>query len=89
MTSPLLYVSAGILAAIIGVFVVPLLYARGKWLKCPDCGEVFKGPLMDQRAYGIGFSPPYLGRVKCPKCGQVRFRRDYQRAAPPAAGGAT
>lgn len=69
------------------IFLVPFLLNRGKWLKCPDCGEVFKAPAMDQRSMGVGFSPPGLGRVKCPKCGQMRARRDYLKVPPPTEDG--
>jgi predicted RNA-binding Zn-ribbon protein involved in translation (DUF1610 family) len=86
LASPLLYGAAALLVVIVAVFVVPMLYARGKWLKCPDCGEVFKAPATDQRSLGVGVSPPYLGKVKCPKCGQVRSRRDYIKASPPQQG---
>ena len=70
--------------ALAAIFVVPALYARGQTLKCPNCGEVFKAPLMDQRTYGIGWSPPYMGRVACPKCKEARSRRDYQKVPPPS-----
>ena len=58
MVSPLVYGVLAMLATLVVVFLVPVLYARGKWLKCPDCGEVFKAPAMDQRASGLGLSPP-------------------------------
>jgi len=76
-------IAAPILAVVVLVFLVPALYARGKWLKCPDCGEVFKAPAFDQRSLGVGVSPPYLGTLSCPKCRQTRSRRDYQKATPP------
>ena len=84
MVSSLVY--AGVIApvALVLVFLIPVLVSRGKWLKCPDCGEAFKAPLVDQRYTGIGVSPPGLGRVKCPKCGQLRSRRDYQKVPAPA-----
>jgi predicted RNA-binding Zn-ribbon protein involved in translation (DUF1610 family) len=65
------------IAIVVVILLVPVLIARGKRLKCPDCGEEFSAPVMDQRYGGVGWSPPYMGRVKCPKCGQVRARRDY------------
>ena len=89
MVSSLIYGVVILLAALVLVFLVPALLTRGKWLKCPDCGEVFKAPMMDQRYTGIGLSPPGLGRVKCPKCGQMRSRRDYQKAPPPGQSPAT
>ena len=75
----LLLINLIILAAIVAIFVVPIVFARGQTLKCPNCGEVFKGPLMEERRLGIGWSPPYLGRVVCPACKESRSRRDYQK----------
>lgn len=63
-----------ILAAALG------LASRGKKLVCPECGTVFAAPAMDQKYSGLGWTLPYTGRVKCPKCGELRSRRDYQRA---------
>jgi predicted RNA-binding Zn-ribbon protein involved in translation (DUF1610 family) len=73
----LIYVVLGILVVLVALFLGLALLVRGKWLKCPDCGEVFKAPMVDQRFSGVGLNPPYLGRVKCPKCGQMRSRRSY------------
>jgi predicted RNA-binding Zn-ribbon protein involved in translation (DUF1610 family) len=52
---------------------------RGKKLKCPNCGTVFPAPLMDNKFSGLGWTFPYMGRIKCPKCGESRSRRDYQK----------
>ncbi|MDG7007141.1 MAG: hypothetical protein JRN06_02720 [Nitrososphaerota archaeon] len=84
MVSSLLYVGVIAPIAVILAFLIPILAARGKWLKCPDCGEAFKAPAVDQRRTGIGVSPPGLGSVKCPKCGQLRSRRDYLKVPAPA-----
>ena len=86
MVSPLLYVGIIVPVVLVIVFLVPVLLNRGKWLKCPDCGNVFKAPAMDERYTGIGLSPPGLGRVTCPKCGEKRSRRDYQSVPRPAQG---
>jgi predicted Zn finger-like uncharacterized protein len=69
--------------AIIAViaFVVLGLAVRGKMLKCPECGTVFKAPMVDNKRSGLGFTFPYVGVVKCPKCGQSRSRRDYLKPA--------
>ena len=65
---------------LVGVLFVPSLLVRGRWYKCPNCEEVFKGPALDRRAVGYGWSPAYLGRVPCPKCGGMRRRWKYQDA---------
>jgi len=85
LVSSLIYAVIGILVVLVVLFLVLALLTRGKWLKCPDCGQVFKAPMVDQRRTGIGVNPPYLGRVKCPKCGQMRSRRDYQSVPRPTA----
>jgi hypothetical protein len=76
VTFPYLVVAIPLVVIAI-LILVPALLVRGKRLKCPDCDEEFSAPLMDTRYAGIGWSPPYMGRVKCPKCGQMRSRRDY------------
>jgi uncharacterized C2H2 Zn-finger protein len=68
------------IAIIVVVFGVLALMTRGKMLKCPDCGTVFASPAVDQKRSGLGWTFPYAGVVKCPKCGQTRSRRDYQKA---------
>jgi len=73
-----------LVAVALAIFAVPLMLTRGEWLKCPDCGEVFKAPAMDRRTVGFGYSPPYLGRVACPKDGKFRRRRRYVRVPRPA-----
>lgn len=65
---------------IVAVVVVVAVISRrgGKSLKCPDCGEVFRAPAMDEKLGGMGWTLPYTGRVACPKCGARRSRRDYE-----------
>lgn len=58
--------------------VVIFLAGRTRWLKCPSCGNVFKAPSVDNRRPATGWTLPYMGTVKCPKCGESRPRRDYQ-----------
>ncbi len=69
------------IAIVVIVIVVPVvvvaLLNRGKRLKCPDCGHVFKAPLMDKKMLGVGWTFPYLGSVGCPHCRVTRSRRDY------------
>jgi len=36
------------------------LFGRGKKLKCPDCGEIFKAPRFDEKSIGFGPAPPYM-----------------------------
>ena len=78
----ILLVSAMAPVVLAVILVVPALYARGQTLRCPNCGEVFRAPALDQRMYGVGWSPPYMGRVTCPKCKEARSRRDYQKVRP-------
>ncbi len=80
-----LYGPIALLAVVVLVFAVPILYARGRWLKCRNCGEVFRAPAMDVRTHGVGLSPPYLGRVACPKCGQAERRGRYTKVPAPGA----
>jgi predicted RNA-binding Zn-ribbon protein involved in translation (DUF1610 family) len=74
--------------AFIGIVTIVIIFAaivlmalagRGRKLKCPDCGTVFSAPGMDNKRSGMGWTLPYMGGVKCPKCGESRSRRDYQR----------
>ena len=67
--------------AIVGVGFT--LAVRGRRLKCPECGTVFKAPTVDNKVSGLGWTFPYTGRVKCPKCGQSRSRRDYLKPTAP------
>ena len=60
------------------VAVMIMLAGRTRMLKCPECGNVFAAPSLDTRRSGSGWTLPYLGKVKCPKCGQSRGRREYQ-----------
>jgi len=53
------------------------LFGRGKKLKCPDCGEIFKAPNFDEKSIGFGPAPPYMRHLTCLKCGAKRSRRDY------------
>lgn len=67
-----------IIVIVIAVPVVAVaLLNRGKRLKCPDCGHVFKAPLMDEKVLGIGWTFPYFGRIGCPHCRAAHSRRDY------------
>jgi ribosomal protein S27AE len=53
------------------------LLSRGKRLKCPECGTVFSAPALDEKLSGLGWTFPYMGNVKCPKCAEKRRRKDY------------
>lgn len=72
-------------AVVLVIVVMVALAGRGKRLKCPDCGTVFNPPAMDNKRSGLGWTPPYMGIVKCPQCGESRPRRDYQKAPSSAA----
>ena len=79
MTSLYLLILLPVVALIFAVAVVAVFNRRsGKSLKCPDCGEVFKAPAMDEKLSGLGWTFPYMGRVACPKCGARRSRGDYE-----------
>jgi hypothetical protein len=67
------------LIIVIVAIVAVALAGRGKMLKCPDCGTVFAAPAMDNKRSGMGWTLPHMGKVKCPKCGEARPRRDYQK----------
>jgi uncharacterized C2H2 Zn-finger protein len=70
------------LVIVIVALLAVALAGRGRRLKCPDCGTVFAAPAMDTKRTGMGWTFPYMGRVKCPKCGESRSRRDYQKTPP-------
>jgi uncharacterized C2H2 Zn-finger protein len=68
-----------VVAVLVVVIVAVALLNRGKQLKCPKCGQVFKSPLMDDKMLGAGWTFPYLGTVKCPRCGVELSRREYSK----------
>jgi uncharacterized C2H2 Zn-finger protein len=77
------YVGPLVIGVVLIVAIVAVALAgRGRKLKCPDCGTVFEAPSMDLKRSGVGWTIPHMGVVKCPKCGESRSRRDYQK--PPA-----
>lgn len=60
---------------------VIMLVIMVKYIKCPNCGHVFKRPLMDRKFSGLGFNPPGLGVLRCPNC-QEEKRRKYFEVVP-------
>ena len=60
------------------VAVMIMLAGRAKMLRCPECGNIFAAPALDNKSSGSGSTLPYLGKVKCPKCGQSRGRRGFK-----------
>jgi ssDNA-binding Zn-finger/Zn-ribbon topoisomerase 1 len=65
---------------VIGVIiVVGALLSRGKQLRCPDCEHVFNAPIMEEKWSGLGWTLPYMGIIRCTKCGNKRSRRDYNK----------
>lgn len=70
-----------VVIVIVVLVVVAALLNRGKQLKCPKCGQVFKSPMMDDKMLGGGWTLPYLGSVKCPHCGAELSRREYGKVA--------
>ncbi len=47
---------------------------------CPKCGKKFDKPKMDLKRFGIGWSPPGMGVIKCPYCGYKAKRSDFPAA---------
>jgi uncharacterized C2H2 Zn-finger protein len=80
MVSSTIVIALSPLVVIVAAVAILALAGRGRALKCPDCGTVFASPAMDLKRSGLGWTLPYTGVVKCPKCGQTRGRRDYQKA---------
>jgi len=70
---------ASTLVIFVVIIVVGVLLSRGKQLRCPDCDHVFNAPAMEEKLSGLGWALPYTGLVKCPKCGNRRSRRDYNK----------
>jgi uncharacterized C2H2 Zn-finger protein len=70
-----------VVIVLVVVVVTAALLNRGKQLKCPKCGQVFKSPMMDDKMLGGGWTLPYLGTVKCPHCGVELSRREYGKVA--------
>jgi uncharacterized C2H2 Zn-finger protein len=69
----------GVLTCVIlvAVIIVCVILSSGKQLKCPDCEHIFNAPLMEEKRMGFGLTFPYLGTIRCPKCGNARLRSDY------------
>lgn len=55
--------------------------SMAKFLVCPNCGKIFKSPVMDLKFIGLGWTVPGLGVVKCPECGEKKSRKHYKVAA--------
>jgi uncharacterized C2H2 Zn-finger protein len=68
-----------VLVVLVIISIVGVLLSRGKKLKCPDCENTFTAPILDEKLMGLGYTIPYLGLVRCPKCGNKRSRRDYNK----------
>ena len=75
----LIIVGILVLAVIVIIPVIGLLLSRGKQLKCPDCEYIFNAPIMEEKWSGLGWTFPYMGVIKCHKCGNKRSRRDYSK----------
>jgi hypothetical protein len=67
-----------VLIAFVIIIVAVAFLNRGRQLKCPKCGQVFKAPLMDDK-FVVGITLPYMGQVKCPHCGTARLRVEYEK----------
>lgn len=78
-TLQLILVPLIVVTVIVVIVVATALLNRGKQLKCPKCGQVFKSPMMDDKMLGAGWTLPYLGTVKCRNCGVELSRREYSK----------
>ena len=85
MVSSFIYALIAVPVILVVAFLVTRLRTLGQWLKCPDCGEVFKAPATDQKSVGFGPVPAGIGILPCPKCGQTRRRADYAKVPAPQA----
>lgn len=65
------------IVTLVPIAVIALLN-RGKRLKCPNCANTFKAPLMDEKMLGVGWTFPYMGNVECPHCHAMHSRRGYK-----------
>lgn len=74
-----------VVTVLVVIVVAAALLNRGKQLKCPKCGQVFKSPMMDDKTLGAGWTLPYLGTVRCPHCGAELSRREYDKVPKPDA----
>ncbi|MCL2476273.1 hypothetical protein [Candidatus Bathycorpusculum sp.] len=77
--NPVLIIVTVIIVVLVLIIVLAAVLNRGKQLKCPDCEHVFNAPIMEEKISGLGWTFPYAGRIKCPKCGKNRSRRDYNK----------
>jgi predicted RNA-binding Zn-ribbon protein involved in translation (DUF1610 family) len=77
--NPVLIIVTVIIVILVLIIVLAAVLNRGKQLKCPDCEHVFNAPIMEEKISGLGWTFPYAGRIKCPKCGKSRSRRDYNK----------
>lgn len=48
-----------------------------KFIKCPNCGHVFKSPAVDIKTFGFGFTFPGLGVIRCPDCKEEKRRKYF------------
>jgi uncharacterized C2H2 Zn-finger protein len=51
-----------------------------KFLECPNCGFVFKAPVMDLKFTHLGWTIPGAGVVRCPQCKEEKRRKHYKLA---------
>ena len=51
-----------------------------KFLECPNCGFVFKAPIMDMKFSHLGWTIPGTGVVRCPQCREEKRRKHYKKA---------
>lgn len=71
-----------IIPIVIGIVaLVAYLSSRrmGKTVRCPECGNEFKRPLVPEKRSGLGFTlAPQIGDYTCPKCHYRGHAMDFQ-----------
>lgn len=58
-----------------------MMISLAKYLECPNCGFVFKAPVMDMKFSHLGWTVPGLGLVRCPECKEEKRRKFYKQAS--------
>ncbi|MDR2707621.1 MAG: hypothetical protein LBB87_02585 [Nitrososphaerota archaeon] len=76
---PIIIIISSTFAIIATLIAIGVILSHGKQLKCPDCERIFNAPIMEEKYTGFGWTLPYMGNITCPKCGNKRSRRDFNK----------